>query len=206
MCERGRILVSCATTVMLLVVIVLGLNCLRNQPVHHFRVVEEGVLYRGGQPSPSALDYIINRYKIRTVVNLRGGQPDKDWWRAERDVCSRHGVRMVDVRIDACDTAACGLKQFLTVAANSDDWPVYLHCEHGSVRAGCAVAAYRIAIRGWSYDNAMREAVKLGFHPHGKMRREYGMILRELAAGLDWRELSDARASSDDCAAVDADD
>jgi hypothetical protein len=44
-----------------------------------------GKLYRGAQPSGPALEAIIHRYKIRTVLNVRGCcWPDK-WYLDEAD-------------------------------------------------------------------------------------------------------------------------
>jgi hypothetical protein len=165
---------------------------LHDWPVHHFGVVEEGVLYRGGQPDARALAYIIRRYKIRTVVNLRGPSPQEDWWHIERQVCQKHGVRMVDVSVSSYDTTVSGLKLFLATATDPVNCPVYVHCEAGSARTGYAVAAYRIAVQGWSYEQATDEARGFHFNPEVKLSREYDRILRELAGGLDWQKLPNA--------------
>ena len=162
----------------------------------HFGVVHDGVLYRGGQPDAGALEHIIARYKIKTVVNLRGLNVKEDWWRAKRDVCGRLGVRMIDVPVGSQDTAVSGLKQFLAVATDKSARPIFVHCEVGRARTGYAVAAYRIVVQGWSYDQAIREAQDRGFNIRFDRDREYDRVLRELGAGADWRHLGGSVTSS----------
>jgi tyrosine-protein phosphatase SIW14 len=41
---------------------------------------------------------------------------------------------------------------------------VYLHCLHGEDRTGYVVAAYRMQIQLWSFDQAVAEMYKYGFH------------------------------------------
>jgi len=176
--------------------VTLALVWLHDWPAHHFSVVQQGVLYRGGQPSGKGLQYIIQRYKVRTVVNLRGPCPEQAWWQVERETCRKHGVRMIDVPVGSRDTAVPGLKQFLAIATDAANGPVYVHCEVGSARTGYAVATYRIVAQGWSHDQALEEAKKFRFDPKVKLDPEYDRILRELAAGADWRHLGGAVASS----------
>ncbi|MGA2265378.1 MAG: dual specificity protein phosphatase family protein [Phycisphaerae bacterium] len=177
---------------------------LSHWPVHHFEIVQSGVLYRGSQPDAEALEYIISRYKIRTVVNLRGASSQKDWWQVERGVCQKYGVRMVDVSLSNFQAAVWGLKQFLAVTADAANHPIYVHCEAGSARTGYVIAAYRIAVQGWSYDQAIKEAEEFRFNLHVSLNREYDRILRELAAGADWHTLSGGVTSEPTSAEADA--
>jgi len=57
----------------------------RDYPAHHFAVVEKGVLYRSGQPKESRWQVIKDTYHIKTVVDLRGINPDAPWSVTERD-------------------------------------------------------------------------------------------------------------------------
>ena len=49
----------------------------------NFHVVVEKRLYRAAQPSGSAVDAYIRDYGIRTVINLRGLNPDEPWFNEE---------------------------------------------------------------------------------------------------------------------------
>ncbi len=46
------------------------------------------------------------------------------------------------------------------------DTPVLVHCKHGSDRTGTVVAAYRIAIQGWSKESAIKEMIEGGYGYH----------------------------------------
>src|SRR5438552_2549446 len=66
--------------------------------LRHFGVVEEGVLYRSGQPRPDELRRLIQERGLRTVVSLRGSRAADDpdgWEQAERAVCDDFGVQFV---------------------------------------------------------------------------------------------------------------
>src|SRR5438874_702922 len=56
-----------------------------------------GKLYRGAQPSAQSLEAIVQKYKIRTVLNVRGCCWPDDWYIAEAAVCERLGVQLEDV-------------------------------------------------------------------------------------------------------------
>lgn len=64
-------------------------------------VVQPGVLYRSGQPTPAGLEKVVAEHGTRTVVSLRpvrdaDGSPDT--W--EEELCSRLGVRHVRIAPD----------------------------------------------------------------------------------------------------------
>lgn len=194
--NKKKILIACIAVAVLATSVTLVLVWLHRWPTNHFSVVQEGILYRGGQPTGKALEYMIERYKVRTVVNLRGPYRDQKWWQVERDICDKYGVRMIDLHIGTPGTAISGLKQFLVIAMDPSNGPVYVHCEYGSARTGYAIAAYRIVVQGWNYDQATKEARKFRFDPQVKLNREYDRILRELAAGADWRHLDSGVVAS----------
>lgn len=54
--------------------------------------VVPGVLYRSAQLDERTLADLIARYRIRSVVNLKGARPSKDWYRRERAVTAAKGV------------------------------------------------------------------------------------------------------------------
>jgi protein-tyrosine phosphatase len=152
-------------------------------PVHHFAVVREGVLYRSGQPDSGQFHKLLEQYRLRTVVNLRGQMPDENWWRQEQEVCRRHGLKLVSIDMRIRDEAEKHVRQFLDVVADPRNQPVLVHCEAGSARTGFAVAAYRIVTDGWTYEEAMKEAEKFQFRLDNDTNREYVKVLRRLAEG-----------------------
>src|SRR4051794_23870920 len=60
-----------------------------------------GRLYRGGQPTGRSLEALIQRYKIRTVLNVRGCCYPDPWYVDEAETCERHGVHLEDITFSA---------------------------------------------------------------------------------------------------------
>jgi protein tyrosine/serine phosphatase len=168
---------------------------LQDWPAHRFLVVQEGVLYRGGQPDKAGLKDILDQYHVRTVVNLRGAEPGESWWRTERAVCRKRGVEMDDVEVVPGESAASSIRAFLAIATDPNRQPVYVHCEAGTTRTGFAVAAYRIAAGGWSYQAAREEALRNRFTPEIDHHCVYDRLMRQLAGGADWRHWPDAESA-----------
>lgn len=54
---------------------------------------------------------------------------------------------------------------FFKLLQDPDNYPVYVHCQHGSDRTGYLVAVYRIMEQGWPVDDAVREMRAFGYHP-----------------------------------------
>lgn len=154
-------------------------------PVHHFGVVQEGVLYRSGQPLTGRWRVLADKYHIKTVVSLRGDQAaeatSQSWWREEEEFCRRNGIRFINLPIGQKLAPARGVEEFLAIVKDPVNHPVLVHCQFGSVRTGLAAAAYRIAVQGWSYDDAIAEARKFRYKP--EKVPQYAPVLQALAAG-----------------------
>ena len=115
-------------------------------PVHHFAVVKQGVLYRGGEPIGGRWDALYKRAKMKTVISVRKTKPEASWYKQEEDFLPRPW--------DPVDSSAAagggfqpgGTCRFVELVSDPAHQPVYVHCEFGSVRTGIAVAAWRILV------------------------------------------------------------
>ena len=47
----------------------------------NFHAITEGEAYRSAQLRGDKLEYYIRRYNIKSILNLRGTNPDSDWYR-----------------------------------------------------------------------------------------------------------------------------
>jgi hypothetical protein len=73
------------------------------------------------------------------------------------------GLNTLNVKIiDNSSPNNAQMKQFLDFATNPANQPAYVHCEAGKGRTGVAVACYRMAVQGWSADQAIADGNKLG--------------------------------------------
>jgi len=165
-----------------------GLIGSRYDGLHHFHVVQPGVLMRCGQPHTRDLDHIRTQHGLRTVVCARGGtrHPLRGrWFRKERAYCQRAGIRLEHMPFsDAAVPPADVFNRFLDIVRQPANHPVLLHCEQGFHRTGILCAAYRIRVDQWPIDKVVDEMRSYGFDIDRPKRRPL------LNALLRWAETS----------------
>ncbi len=125
--------------------------------INFYKVSDQ--LYRGAQPGGEGFAGL-KAAGVRTVVNLRA-------FHSDGDACTRAGFKCLRIPVQTWDVEQKEVVEFLKVIVNSENQPVFLHCQHGADRTGLMTAAYRIAVQGWSKEDAIREMTEggFGFHP-----------------------------------------
>lgn len=135
--------------------------------MRHFAAVEEGVLYRCGQPTPEQLDELISRLNLKTVISLRGRRRADDpdgWEEQEASVCRRRGVEFISIPFNHKNPPTREqVGQFLAVMRDAKRRPVLLHCRVGQQRTGVFCALFRVHIQNVSPEQALQEMDALGF-------------------------------------------
>jgi protein tyrosine phosphatase (PTP) superfamily phosphohydrolase (DUF442 family) len=105
---------------------------------HNFHEVIPGQVYRSAQLSPAALAKIVQRYGIRTIVNLRGCSDGEPWYAAESRATQHLDIAQEDVGFSAGRLpAACEVRR-LNQALDHTEYPILLHCRQGKDRTGIA--------------------------------------------------------------------
>ncbi|HEY1188754.1 MAG TPA: hypothetical protein VGE74_13955 [Gemmata sp.] len=151
----------------------------RAQYIHakRFREVEPGRLYRSGQMTAAGFRENIERYGIKTVVNLQHEEPDPllpDHWLGkgtinESALCAQLGVKYRLLTPDVLppgnqlDWEPPAVKEWRAVLDDESNYPVLLHCKAGLHRTGRLTAIYRMEYRGWSPGEALRELRANGY-------------------------------------------
>src|SRR5580692_2692348 len=67
--------------------------------MNNFDTVDAGRVYRSGQMPATRLGQVVRDHGIKTVLNLRGPNPKKDWYRAERATTLGAGAVQVDLSL-----------------------------------------------------------------------------------------------------------
>jgi protein tyrosine/serine phosphatase len=139
--------------------------------IRNFHQVREGVLYRSGQMSLFGLKNCIHDEGIKTVVTLRDAvypeDPPPDL--AEEKYCQDQEIHYVRIPPRSWWAPAGqvpadeGIRQFLEVMDNPDNYPVLVHCFGGIHRAGAFTAIYRMEYEHWSNAEAMAEMKHCGY-------------------------------------------
>jgi hypothetical protein len=111
-----------------------------NQSNHNFGVLHQGRIYRSGQMPARALLRTVREFQIRTVINLRGPNPQESWYREEVAAPLSAGATQIDIALSSCVWMSRIQLRTLIRVLDSCDYPVLLHCSWGAERTGLASA------------------------------------------------------------------
>ncbi len=130
----------------------------------NFHAVAEGSVYRSAQMDETQLRAAIGEYGIRTVLNLRGTNPDKPWYQTEARVCQELGVTLVDYAMSAGSLPPVEMMADILETLRRAEHPMLIHCSGGSDRTGAISAIYRMSILGEAREHALSELDPQYFH------------------------------------------
>lgn len=121
----------------------------------------DDVLYRGAQPHKEGFAEL-KKLGIGTIVDLRAEDHDKILW--EQQQAEALGIRFVRIPVDGWSAPSSEqVAQFLVLFREPSSGKVFVHCHYGHDRTGVFVAAYRIALKNWTADQAIQEMNFFGF-------------------------------------------
>lgn len=115
-------------------------------------------LYRGAQPEEPGFKEL-QAMGIRTIINLRGFHSDEP-------MLAGLPLRQEHISFKTWHPEDEDVVRFLKIVGNPKRGPFFVHCLHGSDRTGMMLAIYRVAIQGWSKEEAIAEMTTGGFGFH----------------------------------------
>lgn len=115
-------------------------------------------LYRSAQPTAKGMTNL-KQMGIETVVNLRS-------FHSDRDEIGDTGLAYEHIYMKAWHPERKEIVRFLQIVTNPKRTPVLVHCQHGADRTGTMSALYRIAVEGWTKEEAIEEMTEGGFRFH----------------------------------------
>lgn len=125
--------------------------------------------YRGAQPE--SRDYTdLAALGVKTVIDLtRDGRSD------EQALVQRAGMKFYRIPLTTSERPSeDAVAQFLKLAKDPANQPVFVHCQGGRHRTGVMTAVYRMTEDGWSADRAYQEMKQYhfeGFPGHPVLRQ-----------------------------------
>ena len=143
--------------------------------LRNFRVVEDGVLCRSGQLSPTAFERVVREHGIKLVITLRTRRDDDMPYpdEFEERICNARGIRHERIvpLVWSPDEkgeipAEHNVARFLDLMRDRRNYPVLVHCFAGIHRTGTMCAIYRMEFDRWSADRALAEMQTCGFEPN----------------------------------------
>ncbi len=136
-----------------------------NRPTHWAQKIEvAGIkncyqvtpqLYRGAQPTAEGMKHL-QALGIRTVISLRA-------WHSDKNVLAGTSLKPVRLKMVPWHSDEDEVVFFLKAATDTNNLPVFVHCERGADRTGTMCAMYRIVVDGWSKEQALAEMKNGGF-------------------------------------------
>jgi protein tyrosine/serine phosphatase len=151
---------------------------------HNFETITEGKVYKSGVIPPDELESYIKKYNIKSVVDLRfPGTADlvnnpeiPSELTAEKEAIAKiKGVNYFNNGSDQVPNQK-NLDVFFKIMDNKDNYPVLIHCYHGTGRAEMYSALYRIEYEKFTNEKArqgVRTLVKFSSFDDGKPKGEY---------------------------------
>ncbi len=119
----------------------------------NFGVVAEGKIYRCAQLDGESLKEIAEKYKIKTIISLRGRPPQ-----LERDFAAGHDIQVFDFQMSAREAPKdADLERCLAIINDPANQPVLIHCRGGADRTGLMIALQRVLHQGWNLSDAEAE-------------------------------------------------
>ncbi|MBN2594227.1 MAG: dual specificity protein phosphatase family protein, partial [Sedimentisphaerales bacterium] len=115
-------------------------------------------LYRGAQPTTEGMKEL-EKLGVKTVINLRSMHSDRD--EIKDTALAYEHIGMTTWNVEDKDVI-----HFIRIFTNPNRKPVFVHCQHGADRTGTMCAIYRVAVQGWSKEEAIEEMTKGGFGYH----------------------------------------
>ena len=124
-------------------------------------------LYRCAQPGAEGMRQL-EKLGVKTVINLRAFHGDAG------EVKST-ALRQEHIYFKTWHPEDEDVVRFLKIVTDTNRAPFVVHCQHGSDRTGTMIAIYRMAVQGWTKDEAIDEMTKggFGFHPMWKNLTRY---------------------------------
>jgi len=131
-----------------------------------FEEISKGKVYKSALISPDKLDYFLVDNKIKTVVDLldAGIQDDLNPAKqAEIDaedsaikaINKKYSLSIKHVNIPSGQVPSKeNLKKFYEVLDDKSNYPVLIHCYHGTGRAQIYSAIYRLEYENWKNEDA----------------------------------------------------
>jgi len=115
-------------------------------------------LYRGAQPTADGIKEL-EKLGVKTIVGLRANHTDKD-------ILGDSKIVFEHIPMNTWHAEDEDVVRFLRIATDKSRQPVFVHCQHGADRTGLMCAVYRVAVDGWTKQQAIDEMTKGGFNYH----------------------------------------
>lgn len=151
---------------------------------YNFKEISKSKVYKSGVIPPNKLAAYVQKYNIKSIIDLRGpGAKDvklnpevSQELQLERNaVAEMKGLNYFNVPSAQIPTQE-NISSFLKIMDNPKNYPVLIHCHHGTGRAILYSAIYRIEYENYTNEQARqntRDLVIFSTFDNGTPKGEY---------------------------------
>lgn len=115
-------------------------------------------LLRGGQPTGRGYQNL-KKMGVDIVVDVRLSGKDR-----EKKLVNQAGMKFAAIPWHCYIPKDHVFAEFLALMRKNQGKKIFVHCRYGDDRTGMMIAAYRMAVEGWTADEARSEMNAFGFH------------------------------------------
>lgn len=125
------------------------------RPAKNFHEVDPGKFYRSAQLTGDEFADAIERFGIKTIINLRGAGPGEAWYDDEARVSKEKGVELLNFGFSTKHVPhRHALIPFLD-ALKTAKRPILVHCRSGADRTGEVSTIYKMLYMGKTKEEAL---------------------------------------------------
>ncbi|RLA74666.1 MAG: protein phosphatase [Epsilonproteobacteria bacterium] len=141
-------------SVAVVVVLLLGYDGWNMHINNNFGTISPNKVYKSRAIDADDIGSYIDKYNIKTVIDLRDTQNQKTNREAEKKAIDAiDGTRYINIKSPQTPTKE-NLKEFYEVMDDKSNYPVLIHCYHGLGRTMLYSALYRIEYENMSNKDA----------------------------------------------------
>jgi len=134
-------------------------------------------IWRGGHPTVAGVAQM-QKGGIKTILSLKTYTLDQSELTEEENAAKAAGIKFIHFPMNGIlEPSVQELQTTLQILLAPENYPIFVHCEHGSDRTGMVIATYRIKKEGWSIKKATEEMYLYG---HSKLLSGWDEVLEDL--------------------------
>lgn len=118
------------------------------------RLSEE--MYRCNQPYPFQIRKFIKKYKIKSIINLRGERNCSSYF-LEKEFCKKNKIKLYDYPLSSRDMPSKEKIFDFFDLIRRIEYPAVMHCKSGADRVGLASSLYLIKRKNKTVEEAKKQ-------------------------------------------------
>ncbi len=164
--KKNKTLISLAIFFVLIALLITARIIYLNEQ-GNFHVVTKNELYRSAQLDKDELTYYLNKYHIKSILNLRGKSPDAQWYKDEIKISKKFGVIHHDYGFSASHLLSIKRMKKIVAILKELPKPVLIHCKSGADRSGLVAALWLYKIEKYSFKKSFDQlSIIFGHFPY----------------------------------------